>query len=137
MFCSPMPDKAILLLNDDPDFLEALSGALKARGHQVVTATTAGDALARMREIAPFLIMTDMQIADSDGVAFLSMLRDQGLYDDVPKVVLSGDHRETVEKRLEEASLQAPVLSKLTDLGRLMQVVHKACAAAQNGANRS
>jgi len=55
--------KHILIIDDDPDFLDYITIILSANGYQVHTATNASDGLQTMRESPPDLVVLDMMIS--------------------------------------------------------------------------
>jgi two-component system, OmpR family, response regulator len=121
-----MQDRAVLLVNDDPDFREAIRLMLEAEGLHVVTASNPADAMERAKTIQPVLIMTAFQMPAGDGVTFLSTLRERGLYEDVPKVIFSSEDPAVVKARMHEAAVDAPLLYKLSDIGLLLKTVREA-----------
>jgi CheY-like chemotaxis protein len=52
--------KKILIIDDDPVILLALSNALKSGGYQVVTAEDGGEAISRVREEQPDMLLVDV-----------------------------------------------------------------------------
>jgi len=50
----------ILVVDDDPDFLEATRMVLEPAGHEVITATDGDDGLERSREEEPDLVILDV-----------------------------------------------------------------------------
>jgi CheY-like chemotaxis protein len=128
----PMQPRAVLLVNDDPDFLEALSGLLEGEGYPVISAQDTGEALERLQYVQPVLIVSDFRAPTSEAPPFLSLLRERGLYDEVPRLILSSESPELVWERMKEASIDAPYLHQLTDLPVLLRAVHDAFEAAAN-----
>ena len=59
----------LLLVDDDPDILKLLSIRLKASGYQVMTATSAEQALSMAAAERPDLVITDLRMAGLDGMA--------------------------------------------------------------------
>ena len=53
----------ILVVDDDPDFLEATRMVLEPAGHEVITATDGDDGLERSREEEPDLVILDVIMA--------------------------------------------------------------------------
>lgn len=53
----------ILIVDNDPVIVKTLSITLNSAGYQVVTATDGGEAVARMREEHPDLVIVDVYIA--------------------------------------------------------------------------
>jgi DNA-binding response OmpR family regulator len=77
----------LLLIDDDPSLLEALTLAFTDAGHDVVTAEdgAAGERLART--VNPALIVTDVNMPLLDGFALCRKLRAAG--NDVPMILLT------------------------------------------------
>jgi two-component system, OmpR family, KDP operon response regulator KdpE len=86
----------ILVVDDDPSLLKALRIGLTARGDEVVTAHTGGDAVTQVALAAPDLVILDLGLPDLDGLEVCRRIR---AFSDVPIVVLSayGDERRKVE----------------------------------------
>jgi len=59
----------LLLVDDDADILKLLSIRLKASGYQVMTATSAEQALSMAAAERPDLVVTDLRMAGLDGMA--------------------------------------------------------------------
>jgi DNA-binding response OmpR family regulator len=55
--------KKILIVDDDPVILKALSLALQSNGYQVVTATDAGEAIGQVNREKPDLLIVDVFLA--------------------------------------------------------------------------
>jgi DNA-binding response OmpR family regulator len=77
----PRPAKSgpprVLLVDDDPDFLELMSAALAEEGMEVATALTAGAGVARAVSDPPDVILLDILLGESDGIDVLEALRSQ------------------------------------------------------------
>ena len=86
----------ILIVDDDPSLLKALRIGLSARGDEVVTAHTGGDAVTQVALAVPDLVILDLGLPDVDGLEVCRRIRE---FSDVPIVVLSayGDERRKVE----------------------------------------
>ena len=85
-----------LLVDDDPSLLKALRIGLTARGDEVVTAHTGGEAINQVALHAPDLVILDLGLPDLDGIEVCRRIR---AFSGVPVVVLSayGDERRKVE----------------------------------------
>jgi CheY-like chemotaxis protein len=53
----------ILVVDDDPDFVDVTSSVLKAHGHQIVTASSGQQALFVMRKEKPELVLLDVMMS--------------------------------------------------------------------------
>lgn len=54
--------KRILIVDDDPDFITATRAVLASAGYEVAECTKATDAMARVREFQPDLIVLDVMM---------------------------------------------------------------------------
>jgi two-component system KDP operon response regulator KdpE len=81
----------VLVVDDEPGIVRALSAALRARGHPVAVATTAASALAQAAERGPGLIILDLGLPDLDGIEVCRRLRQ---WSDVPIIVLTAEGAE-------------------------------------------
>lgn len=67
--------KQLLVVDDDPSLLLAVSETLRAEGHEVVTARRGSEAMVRVAESLPDLIITDIRMPGMDGYALVRNLR--------------------------------------------------------------
>ena len=77
----------VLVVDDEPQILRALSINLKARHYDVVTASTGAQALAVAAAQPPDLVILDLGLPDLDGVEVIRGLRG---WCSAPIVILSG-----------------------------------------------
>jgi DNA-binding NtrC family response regulator len=69
-----MPIQHILVVDDDPLSREFLSEATKRLGLKVTVATSGDDGLARARATPPDLVLTDLRMPGTDGLALIEKL---------------------------------------------------------------
>jgi DNA-binding response OmpR family regulator len=67
--------KHILAIDDELPILELLQEYLKAQGYRVSTATNAHEAKRIVESEAPDLIISDLQLEDTDGLQLIEQLR--------------------------------------------------------------
>ncbi len=75
---SRFASKQILIVDDDPDILEAFEIAFRHEGATVRTATDGVSALMAIREGAPDLMVLDMMLPRSSGLFVLEKLHQDG-----------------------------------------------------------
>lgn len=86
----------ILVVDDDPVFVKAVEGLLKAECYQVLTATNGADAMTLVREKRPNAIVVDVNLPQDvsgvpwDGYRITSWLQRFDDWKDIPVVVVSG-----------------------------------------------
>jgi two-component system KDP operon response regulator KdpE len=76
----------VLVVDDEPAIQRAISTAFSARGYEVRTAATGGDALSMLAADPVDLVILDLGLPDLDGVEVCKRLR---TWTDVPVIVLS------------------------------------------------
>jgi DNA-binding response OmpR family regulator len=79
--------KLILLVEDEATLRRIIARNLVARGHRVVEADSARDALARLNEDEPDLLLLDINLPGRSGWDILREIRRQGKH--VPAVIVS------------------------------------------------
>lgn len=84
----------VLLVDDEPQLLRALSINLRARAFEVVTAATGAGALEVASRARPDVVVLDLGLPDMDGVDVITGLR---AWTTVPVLVLSA-RRDTTDK---------------------------------------
>jgi two-component system KDP operon response regulator KdpE len=77
----------VLVVDDEPQILRALSITLKARSYDVVVATNGRQALSVAAQSSPDIVVLDLGLPDLDGIDVIRGLRG---WSKVPIVVLSG-----------------------------------------------
>ena len=92
-----VPEARVLVVDDEPGILELLSVTLRFAGFEVTTATNGADALNRLRDAAPDLVVLDVMMPGLDGFEVARALRSQG--DRVPVLFLTA--RDATEDRVQ------------------------------------
>jgi two-component system, OmpR family, KDP operon response regulator KdpE len=77
----------VLVVDDEPQILRALAINLRARGYEVSTAVSGGDALSSAARHPPDLVVLDLGLPDMDGVEVVRGLRG---WLPAPILILSG-----------------------------------------------
>lgn len=67
--------KQLLVVDDDASLLLAVSDTLRAEGYEVVTARRGAEAMVRVAEALPDLIISDIRMPGMDGYALVRNLR--------------------------------------------------------------
>src|SRR5688572_8571127 len=87
-------DARILIVDDDPALLDALSDALSLRmpGLSLTVADSGAAAILKMTEAEYDVIISDIKMPGMDGIALLAEIRNQ--WPDIPVLLITG-HGET------------------------------------------
>jgi two-component system response regulator MprA len=70
-----MPEACILVVDDDPKILSLLRRGLSMEGYRVLEARDGGEALARVREESPDLVVLDLMLPGVDGLEVCRRIR--------------------------------------------------------------
>ena len=81
--------KRLLIVDDEPNLLRAVAGTLRAEGYEVQTARSGAEALARVLEFIPDLIVSDIRMPGMSGYALARHLRSSPRTDLIPIVFLT------------------------------------------------
>lgn len=81
----------ILVVDDDPDILDAICDILDVEGYAVARARHGEEALERVAESRPDLILLDLMMPVMDGITFAHALRGRRIEPEIPVVVVSAD----------------------------------------------
>jgi signal transduction histidine kinase/CheY-like chemotaxis protein len=112
----------VLLVDDDPEILEATGQVLREWGYAVDEAPDGLTALSLARKSRPDLMLVDLMMPVMDGWALIRRLRDEKLIADVPLVVFSADRDARDRARDLDA---AAALRKPFELEELQDVVER------------
>lgn len=112
----------VLLVEDDRNMRSILSIALHGRGYEVLEAATGAQALAKLREAAPHLVILDLGLPDMDGVEFAENVR---RVHEMPIIVLSARAQEEQQIKALDAGANDYVTKPFRE-GELMARVRAA-----------
>ena len=84
----------ILVVDDDPAMVGAITALVGTEGHQVITAYDGLTAVKRFREERPDLVLLDLAMPGPDGFTVIGQLRATG---NVPVLVVSGESAEAAK----------------------------------------
>ena len=121
----------ILIVDDDPDILDALTMIIETKGYQVVTARDGIEALANLKAEKPDLMILDLMMPKMDGWAVCKELQDPrwSKYRDIPILILTSVREEASRRRYElETGLELAVddyVEKPVSPDTLLQRVEK------------
>ena len=93
----------ILVVDDDPDILDAVALILESQGYEVVTARDGIEGLANLKAEQPDLMILDLMMPRMDGFAVCKELQDPrwSKYKDIPILILTSVREEASRRRYE------------------------------------
>ena len=114
-------DQRILVVDDEPAILRALTSALTARGYGVSQAVTGQSAIDMVAVDPPDAVILDLRLPDIDGVEVCRRVR---TWSNVPIIILSADG---LDQRKVDALDQGAndYITKPVDVNQLVQILTK------------
>lgn len=95
--------RRVLLVEDDASLIDAYRMVLEPRGLEVVGAGTATEALERLEDSSPRVIVADLRLPDAHGPELLLALRKAA--PEIPLLVLTGREPDRAREAGEEIEL--------------------------------
>ncbi len=118
-----LPDRSILLVDDDESVRESLESLLSKDGYRITTAESGEDGLAALRDTPGIqLVISDHNMPGMSGVEFLKLVRSR--YPAVMRVMLTADSDpETVVRSINEGEVYR-FIRKPWDNANLRELVY-------------
>jgi len=93
----------ILIVDDDPDIRIAVSSILRSRSYEVIEARDGEEALTRLEEEKPDLMLLDLLLPKMDGFAVVKAVRNEQEkgYHNIPILIISSIREEASHRRYE------------------------------------
>jgi CheY-like chemotaxis protein len=96
--------RRIVVLDDDARVRELVQAALKAPEFEVHAFADGRDALMKLHDIAPELILSDVWMPDVDGRLFMQVVKRSPMLREVPFLFLTACDQKTIEAALEDGA---------------------------------
>ena len=80
--------KKILLIEDDVSFCKLLEKFLLKKGYEITTAFSANEARSKINSIRYDLVLTDLRLPDTDGIALMAEIKTA--FPDTPVILMTG-----------------------------------------------
>ena len=93
----------VLVVDDEPEAVELLVEFLSAKGYEVLTATNGEEAVRRVKEDRPHLVLLDVRMPKMDGMEALRRIRE--IDPEMGVIMVTGVNEEDVgRKALEQGA---------------------------------
>ncbi len=87
--------KKVLMIDDDPEFVDAISNLLDAKGYEVHTASNGRDGVAKAKAENPDIILLDvMMTTKNEGFNVARELHEDQKLAETPIIIMTGIRRE-------------------------------------------
>jgi two-component system alkaline phosphatase synthesis response regulator PhoP len=90
----------ILLVDDDPDFVEATKVVLQSQPYEVITALSGREGLKKAREEKPDLVLLDIIMPDVDGFQVCQQLKKDPQLSRIPVIMITSFSEKYMETSL-------------------------------------
>jgi two-component system chemotaxis response regulator CheY len=112
--------KDVLIVEDEPYLCDLVADVLESEGHRARKAANGLDALARVAERPPQLILLDLMMPVMDGWEFMAALKSSSDWRDIPVVIITAVY--DVARTQRETGAKA-IVTKPFDIDQLADVV--------------
>ena len=120
-----MPEAPILVVDDDESIRTTVSDVLDLEGYRVVTATNGAEALQRIAETPPAVVLLDMRMPVMDGWGFARAVAARGMKLRILVMTAADNARAWAEEIGADGYVAKPF-----DLNELISAIHR---VADNG----
>ncbi len=114
--------KKILIIDDDPQIVESAKTMLQESGYIIWMANDAEEALRKIKDFNPDLILLDLVLPDQSGFKVAQKLKSLALYQNIPIIAISLK-TEDIDKHIAVKSGIAVYLEKPIDNARLLYYI--------------
>lgn len=114
----------ILVIDDNPDLRDMLTGLLSVKGYTVLTARDGEVGVATAAEEHPDLVICDIAMPNMDGFQVLEKLRDGSETSEIPLLFLTASMTRSEEERVLQANANG-FLTKPYNSRDLFEMVEK------------
>jgi CheY-like chemotaxis protein len=114
----------VLLVEDAPFLRYAFGRLLRMHGFEVCEATDGREALDRLAQFRPNLVLTDLMMPVMDGIELIRRLHQDPATAELPVVAITADATEQAERQARQAGA-IDVITKPIDLPALLGRLHE------------
>lgn len=94
--------KRILAVDDSASMRNMLCDCLRSAGHEVIEASDGRQALERLRESQPDMVITDLTMPNMDGLDFIDAARSEETGRRLPMLLLTTETADHMKQRARE-----------------------------------
>ena len=90
----------ILLVDDDPDFVEATKAVLESRPYEIITALSGEEGLQKARAEKPDLVLLDIMMPGIDGFQVCQQLKKDPQLSQIPVIMITSFSEKYMESSI-------------------------------------
>lgn len=118
----------VLIVDDDPDVRRMIQLLLETSGYQTMSASNGAEALERIHECRPCVVLLDMMMPVMDGFEFRRQQLSDPEISDVPVICLTAHY----EPGQVTTQLKAPCLQKPPHFPQILDAIGAKCGAGND-----
>jgi DNA-binding response OmpR family regulator len=116
--------KKILVIDDEPELVKAITVRLQASGYEVIFAYDGQEGIDKAEEIKPDLILLDIIMPKKDGWEVCKNLKSNPTTKGIPILICTASGQRDLEKRCTAAGADE-VIKKPFETAELLELVNK------------
>lgn len=113
----------VLVLDDQQYLRDIIAAIVQEAGYPALAVATADEALLRMEQVRPELLVLDMSLPGISGLQLLDQLRAEAAWRELPVIMVSGDPAKLVAVKGRD---HVVALTKPFDVGTLVAEIERA-----------
>ena len=90
-----LKDRLVLVVDDEPEDIDYVSAILDDHQMKTMSASNGKEAMKRVQETKPDIILLDLMMPKQSGLGFFNELKKNEEYKDIPVIVVSGASKVT------------------------------------------
>jgi CheY-like chemotaxis protein len=127
--------RTILIIDDQPFFINMQQAMLKQQGYQVLSSTSGPEGLKLAKKHKPDLILLDIEMPGMDGFAVCEQLKQDQELREIPVIIITGTQNPKLNEKAFKVGAVVTVLKsvageRLTNMIRILLEKGKPPAAA-------
>ena len=129
-FRAPTPPTRVLLVEDDPVQRERVRSWLEGQQWFVQEATNGREALARLKNEKPDLILLDLMMPEMDGFAVVAALQKEAGWRDIPVIVITARDLDTQDRERLNSGVQSVLVKDMFRPAELVERIRRLVGGA-------
>ena len=124
-FRAPIPPTRVLLVEDDPVQRERVGAWLEGQQWVVQEAANGREALARLREGKPDVILLDLMMPEMDGFAVVAALQKAVEWRDIPVIVITARDLDATDRERLNSGVQSVLVKEMFRPAELVERIRR------------
>ncbi|MDD2752390.1 MAG: response regulator [Candidatus Omnitrophica bacterium] len=117
-----MPDKKVLIVDDDKEFLEELKETLALSGYEMFAVNDSGLALNMATQVRPDVILIDLKMPKKTGFQLADELRHLSGLDHIPIIAMTGFFKDSYGPLLNICGIKKCLKKPFNPLDIIMEI---------------